>query len=83
MMSSQPAHPVHRTPSLPTPKDLPPVQHVAPGFGHKAVIPTPKKQPEKREKHPEKTGKARWKGIAAAIRFRVFAKRTPVEGHGG
>jgi len=34
------------------------------------------------EKRSTKTGKALWQGIAATIRFRVFAKRTSMEGAG-
>jgi len=37
----------------------------------------------KKEKRSQKTGKALWQGIAAAVRFMVFAKHKLAEDHGG
>jgi len=38
---------------------------------------------KKKEKRPQKTGKALWQGVAAAVRFMVFAKYKLAEDHGG
>jgi hypothetical protein len=74
---------IFRTSSLPTQKDSYPPQSIGPGSGGNARIGVPKRQPRKKEKRPQKTGKALWKGLAAAIRFMVFVKRTPAEDYGG
>ena len=74
---------IFRTSSLPAQKDSYPPQSVGPDSNGNARIGAPKRQPRKKEKRPQKTGKALWKGLAAAIRFMVFVKRTPAEDHGG
>lgn len=70
-------HELFRTTSLPMPKE----RH--PPFGsdsnHKAGVASSKNRSGKKEKRSQKTGKALWHVIAAAVRFTVFAKRKPAE----
>jgi len=79
---SQSKHPVFRTSSLPTQKDPPLALPIEPVPDRRTGIVASNQQPEKKEKRPQKTGKALWKGVAAAVRFMVFAKRTPVGDRG-
>ena len=83
--SSRSEHPVFRTSSLPTQNDPLPVQPAGLGPNYDIGIVPSRPQSLKRAKHPQKTGKALWKGVAAAVRFMVFAKpkRAPLEDHGG
>jgi len=68
-----------RTGTFPTRNDAP----TGLGFKLRPGFASPKRQSTKEEKGSQKTGKGLWHGLAAAIRFKVFSKRTPGEHRGG